>query len=122
VAIVAGACQKVKTISESQGVLRAHGIIHAVERWIDKVKKFDLASVRAVFFNVIKGFGYLPDLEIRESPVLIDPGKPQFGVMHLYARHEFTEPRFVCVIQLLAQAVDLQVELAVFRFIGAGIK
>src|SRR5215469_14708939 len=93
---IAGIREQYKTVFKRLDIFLLNRIYYTVDRRVDHSNRFDFRPVLAEFIDIIQRLFYLMNFKIGKCPVLILPGKPQLGMMQLYAEHKFSKARFIC--------------------------
>lgn len=93
-----------------------------IERGGKQGERFRFFPFFLVFLYGVDRFAYLTQFETGKVPVTVLSGKPELGVVNLYAGHEFAESRFVAVCRLHLKVIDLFLKLMDFRRVAAGSK
>ena len=99
VAVVACAGQEEKAVVENGRLLKLNSMGDAVQSRVEHLHHLRFFSVGLVLLDILHCFQHFVDFKVGQFPVLILPGKPKFGMMYLYAAHEFSEARFVSASQ-----------------------
>src|SRR5580658_3072479 len=115
VTIVTSIGQQHKSRFKLRQVLLCYGLADAVHRRKDHGDRRDLRPVGTETLNIIQRLPDLIDLEIRELPVLRTACKPQLFMMHLDARHEFTQTGDIAIAKPVLEAVHLRLQGGVIR-------
>jgi hypothetical protein len=77
------------------------GIGNTVHRLIHHVYIFCFGSVGTIFFYSRQCFFHFIHFKVSQFPVLILSCKPEFGMVNLYALHEFAQSWFIRISNLL---------------------
>jgi len=107
VAIIAGIGKQSITGNEMRNIFLRDGIVHTVYCRFYHANKFGFFSFFLELLNIFYCFHNFMYFKICQLPVIVLPGKPQFGMMALYTAHEFAKAGFISCSQLLFHTINM---------------